>query len=120
MQHRIRIGRAGTVAGVVLLAAACAGSPEGGDRALLPAATGTSAPAPIPVPSATTPEVSAEDAVTIALDAVGGGQVVETDIDEFEIAIQVWEITVVGPDGVRRDVSVDMRNGSIVGNDADD
>jgi uncharacterized membrane protein YkoI len=64
--------------------------------------------------------VSAEEAVAIALDAVGGGQVVGTDIDEFEIAIQVWEITVLAPDGLRREVSVDMRNGSIVGTDADD
>ena len=64
--------------------------------------------------------MSAEEAVTIALDAVGGGHVVETDVDEFDIPIQVWEVTVVTADGLRRQVSIDMRNGSILSNEADD
>ena len=58
--------------------------------------------------------------MAIALETVGGGDVVETDIDEFDVVINVWEITVVTPDGVRRQVTVDMTNGSIVVTEVDD
>jgi hypothetical protein len=119
MQYRIRIGRAGTAVAVALVAAACAGSPDG-DRSVLPAAPGTSAPVSPAAPTGTTPSVSAEDAMALALDAVGGGQVLETDVDEFEVVIQVWEVTVLAPDGVRRQVSIDMTNGTVMGNDSDD
>jgi uncharacterized membrane protein YkoI len=57
--------------------------------------------------------------MAIALDTVGGGDVVGTDADEFEVVIQVWEITILATDGVRRQVSVDMTNGTVMGNEQD-
>ena len=117
MRHVTRIRTAGTAVAVALLAAAC-GTFADDDPAPLPAATGTVLP-PTAVPTGT-PDVSAEDAVAIALDAVGGGDVVETDVDEFDVVINVWEITVVTPDGLRRQVTVDMRSGTIVENELDD
>ena len=121
MQHRTRVRRAGTAVAVALLAAACGGDPDDTSPAPLAVGAGTSAPAlpASPAPTAAL-QMSAEDAVAIALDAVGGGQVLETDADEFEVVIQVWEVTVLGPDGVRRQVSIDMTNGSVLGNDRDD
>jgi uncharacterized membrane protein YkoI len=121
VQHRIRIWRAGTAVAVALVAAACAGDSDQTSPPPLPVGAETSAPASTASPAPTAAlAMSAEEAVTIALDAVGGGQVVETDVDEFEVVIQVWEITVLAPDGVRRQVSIDMRDGSVVGNEADD
>ena len=117
MRHVFRIRTAGAAVAVALLAAAC-GTFDDDDPAPLPAATGTALP-PTAVPTGT-PDVSAEDAVAIALEAVGGGEVVETDIDEFDVVINVWEITLVTPDGVRRQVTVDMGSGSIVANEVDD
>jgi hypothetical protein len=119
VQHRFRIRRAGPAVAVALLAAACAASDEN-NPSPLPVGAGTSPPASPASPPATAPEVSAEDAMAIALDAVGGGQVLETDDDEFEVVVQVWEVTVLAPDGVRRQVSIDMTNGSVMGNEADD
>jgi hypothetical protein len=119
VQQRFRIRRAGAVVAAALLAAACAASGED-NPSPLPVAAGTSAPvAPASPPPGVAPEVSAEDAMAIALDAVGGGQVLETDADEFEVAIQVWEITVLAPDGMRRQVSVDMTTGNVMGNETD-
>jgi hypothetical protein len=122
VQHRFRIRRAGAVVAVALLAAACAASDEN-NPSPLPVGAGTSSPAapvvPASPPPGAAPEVSAEDAMTIAVDAVGGGQVLETDADEFEVAIQVWEITVLAPDGTRRQVSVDMTTGNVMGNETD-
>ena len=121
MQHRTRVRRAGTAAAVALLAAACAGTSDESGPPPLPVGAGTSAPASpsSPAPTATL-AMSAEEAVTIALDAVGGGEAVETDVDEFEVVIQVWEVTVLAPDGTRHQVSIDMRDGSVVGNETDD
>ncbi len=121
MQHRIRVRRAGTAVAVALLAAACAGNSDESSPPPLPVGAGTSAPAfpASPAPTAAL-AMSAEEAVTIALDAVGGGEVVETDVDEFDVVIQVWEVTVLAPDGTRHQVSIDMRDGSVVGNEADD
>ena len=121
MNHRLRISRAGAAVAMALLAAACGGDSDDENRATLPVAAGTSSAASTTAPGATgTGEISAEDAASIALDEVGGGQVVETDIEDFEIVVQVWEITVVGSDGVRRKVTVDMTNGSVVSNQVDD
>jgi ABC-type glycerol-3-phosphate transport system substrate-binding protein len=121
VQHRLRITRAGAAVAVALTAAACGGAPDEPSPSPLPVGATTSSPASTASPSApAAPEVSAEEAVTIALDAVGGGEVQETDVDEFEVVIQVWEVSVVTPEGVRRQVSIDMRNGSIIGNEADD
>jgi hypothetical protein len=119
MHHRSRIRRAGAAVAAALLASACAGSGDL-DPAPLPIAAATTSPGLPPAPpSAVAPEVSAEEAMSIALDEVGGGAVVETDADEFEIEIQVWEITVLAPDGVRREVSVDMTTGNVMGNEQD-
>jgi hypothetical protein len=118
--QQFRIRRAGAAVAVALLAAACAASDENSPSPL-PVGAGTSTPAaPASPPPGVAPEVSAEDAMAIALDAVGGGQVLETDDDEFEVVVQVWEVTVLAPDGVRRQVSIDMTNGSVMGNEADD
>jgi hypothetical protein len=115
VHHRFRVSWAGTIVALALVVAACGGDSGDDDPAPLPVGATTSVPA---VTAA--PEVTADDAMAIALEAVGGGQVVETDADEFEVVIQVWEITVVGPDGVRRQVSVDMTNGTVLGNEVDD
>jgi ABC-type glycerol-3-phosphate transport system substrate-binding protein len=121
VQHRLRIRRAGAAVAVALTAAACGGASDQPSPSPLPVAATTSSPASTASPSApAAPEVSADEAMTIALDAVGGGEVQETDVDEFEVVIQVWEVTVVTPEGGRRQVSIDMRNGSIIGNEADD
>ena len=120
MQHR-RIRRAGTAVAVALLAASCAGASDETSPPPLPVAAGTSAPVSSASSAPTAAlEVSAEDAVAIALDAVGGGQVLETDADEFEVVIQVWEVSILMPDGARRQVSIDMRDGTVMGNEAED
>jgi hypothetical protein len=120
VEHR-RIRRAATAVAVALLAASCAGASDEPKPPPPPAAAGTSAPvSPAPSTPTAAPEVAAEDAVAIALDTVGGGQVLETDADEFHLVIQVWEVTIVTPDGVRRQVSIDMRDGSVIGNEAED
>ena len=121
MQRRLRIRRTGTAVAVALLAAACGGAADETSPPSLPVGAATTAPV---APGSHAPtvalEVSAEDAVAIALDAVGGGQVLETDADEFDVVIQVWEVTVLAPDGTRHQVSIDMRDGSVVGNETDD
>jgi uncharacterized membrane protein YkoI len=115
VRHVFGIRSAGTAVAVVLLTAACSGDSDDDQSAPpLPVATATS------LPPSSAPDVSADDAVAIALDAVGGGEVLETDIDEFDVEINVWEITVVTPDGVRRTVTVDMGSGSIIANEVDD
>jgi hypothetical protein len=60
---------------------------------------------------------------------VGGGWILETKIedrdddpddhdgdgdDDFEAPVDVWEITVVSPDGLRRTVSVDLTGGKVL------
>ena len=121
MRHRTRIRRAGVAVAVVLLAAACGtGDSDESRPAPLPGAAGTPAPVSPAPPSSGAPPVSAEDARALALDAVGGGQVLDTDDEEFEIVIQVWEVTVLTPDGERRQVAIDMTNGSVMSNDRDD
>ena len=120
MQHR-RIRRACVPVAVALLAVSCAGGSDETSPPPLPVAAGTSAPvSSVPSAPTATLDVSAEDAVAIALDAVGGGQVLETDADEFDVVIQVWEVTVLAPDGTRRQVSIDMRDGRVMGNEAED
>ena len=37
-----------------------------------------------------------------------------------EIEVQVWEVTVVTAEGLHRKVTVDMTNGSILGDEVDD
>jgi uncharacterized membrane protein YkoI len=122
-------GRTGALLAAALLMAACSGDPDEDRRSPVPVATATT-PVPaagtttpfVPPPAPTTPAsaIPVEEAVTIALDAVGGGNVVETGADDFDVTIQVWEVTVVTPDGVRRKVTVDMASGTIVDQEIDD
>ena len=87
MHRRSRIRRGGAALAVALVASACAAS-DGVDPAPLPVGAATSSPTnPMAPPSPVTPQVSAEEAMAIALDAVGGGDVVATDADEFEVEI---------------------------------
>jgi len=85
------------------------------------------------------PEVTAQEAQATALEAVGGGWILETKIeerdddpdedrdsydsdgdDDFEPAVDVWQVTVVSPDGLRRQVSVDLTGGSVLDSRVDD
>jgi uncharacterized membrane protein YkoI len=119
VQLRIRIRRVGAAVAVAFLAASCGSDASDENRPPpLPAAAGTTFAGSTFSPAA--PGVSVEDAMARALDAVGGGEVLETDADEFEIVVQVWEVTVLAPDGARRKVSIDMTNGNVLGNDWDD
>jgi hypothetical protein len=133
MQHVIRVGAAGLA--LALLTAGCGeeprnfGAPPTGAGAT-PAA-GTAGPVP-------EPEVTAQEAQAKALDALGGGWILETKIeerdddrddgddddwggdDDFEADVDVWEVTVVSPDGLRRTVSVDLAGGSVLDSRVDD
>ncbi len=119
MPDHARIGVAGSAVALALLAAACAGSADSGPSpatAGAPASTAPSAPTP---PSVGT-QLSAQDAEAIALETVGDGQVLNTEIDDVEIKVQVWEVTVVTAEGVHRKISIDLSNGSILGDEVDD
>jgi hypothetical protein len=121
--HQVRIVVAGSGVALTLLAAACGGSDESDPSPATagvpgPAAQSTTPTAPVP-PSAGA-QLSAQDAEAIALGTVGGGQVLNTEVDDVEIKVQVWEVTVATPDGLHRQVSIDMSNGSILGDEVDD
>ncbi len=83
--------------------------------------------------------MTAQEAQATALDTVGGGWILETRIEErdddpdeesdgvdwdgdedFEPPVDVWEVTVVSPDGLRRTVSVDLTGGSVLDNRVND
>ncbi len=135
MQHGVRVGAAGLA--VTFVAAGCAEAPQ--SVAAPPtggAATSSSAAAGATFSG---PEVTAQEAQTTALDAVGGGWILETKIeerdddpdddrdgtdwdgdDDFEPHVDVWEVTVVLPDRQRYKVSVDVTNGSVLDNRLDD
>jgi hypothetical protein len=112
---RIRTGPAGSVIALTVLAAACAG-PGNSD----PSPATAAAPPSAPVTPSAGAQLSAQDAEAIALETVGSGQVLSTEVDDVEIKIQVWEVTVATADGLQRKVSVDMSNGSILGDEVDD
>lgn len=126
MPHQVRIGVAGSAIALTLLAAACAGSPNSDPSPATAAAPAPSAPSTAPTPpTPPTPpsagtQLSAQEAEAIALGTVGGGQVLNTEVDDVEIKVQVWEVTVVAPDGLHRKVSIDMTNGGILGDEVDD
>ena len=115
MPHQVRMGVAGSAIALTLLAAACADS-----RGNAPAPAAAPAPSTAPVPPSSGTQLSAQDAETIALDTVGSGQVLNTEVDDMEIEVQVWEVTVVTAEGLHRKVTVDMTNGSILGDEVDD
>ncbi len=116
MSDGIRIGVVGSAVALTLFAAACGGSDDSG---LSPATAGAPAPTAAAPPSAG-PQLSAQDAEAIALETVGGGQVLNTEVDDVEIKVQVWEVTVVTDGGLHRQISIDMTNGSILGDEVDD
>src|SRR5688572_18358593 len=115
--HQVRIGVAGSAIALTLLAAACADSrnnaPSPATAAAAPASTA-------PVPPSVGAQLTAQDAESIALETVGSGQVLDTEVDDMEIEVQVWEVTVVTAEGLHRKVTVDMTNGSILGDEVDD
>ena len=136
MQHAIRIGAAGLAA--ALLTAGCAGTPR--SSAAAPTGAGGTSSAE-PSGSLPQPEVTAQEAQDAALEAVGGGWILQTEIeeadddrddddrdgpdwgegdDDFEPDVDVWEVTVVGPDGRRHVVSVDLTGGSVLDSSVDD
>ena len=98
MQHRVRSGLAGTSATVVLLVCGCgAGAPAGSGG-----------------------EIDAEEAEEIALEESGGGRVEVVEIDDSSGATEVWEVTLVAPDGQRREITIDPTDGTVLGNELDD
>lgn len=141
MLHVTRVGVAGV--GIALATAGCAGTPLPSGAppvgAGAPATDVGVAPVEAPVGSLPGPPVTAEEAQASALEAVGGGWILETKIEErdddpdddrddddwggggdFEPAVDVWEVTVVGPDDLRHTVSVDLAGGSVLDNRVDD
>ena len=132
----VRVGAAGLA--VAFLASGCAQTPRG---LAAPPTGGAATSSPGSTGAVQEPEVTAQEAQATALDAVGGGWILETKIeerdddpdgdtwegddpgerdDEFEAAVDVWEVTVVSPDGLRRTVSVDLTGGSVLDTRVDD
>lgn len=101
MQHRVRSGLAGTSATVVLLltVSGC-GAPAG------PAGSGD--------------DIGAEEAEAIAREVSGGGRVETVEIDDSSGATRVWEVTLVAPDGERREITIDPADGTVLGDEPDD
>jgi hypothetical protein len=135
VQHGARVGAVGLA--VTFVAAGCAEAPQ---SVAAPPTGGAAATSPsAPSASFSGPEVTAQEAQTTALEAVGGGWILETKIeerdddpdddtggtdwdgdDDFEPHVDVWEVTVVLPDRQRYKVSVDVTNGSVLDNRVDD
>ena len=131
MRNGLQLGGAGCA--VALLIAGCSEAPEGVAAA---AATGPATSSAGSPGSLREPDVTAQEAQATALDAVGGGWILETKIeerdddpdeddddpedDEFEPPVDVWEVTVVSPDGLRRTVSVDLTGGKVLDSRVDD
>jgi uncharacterized membrane protein YkoI len=127
--NQFRIGAAGCAA--ALLAAGCTEAPESITAAATagPATSSNGAPGWL-----REPEVTAQEAQATALAAVGGGWILQTKIeerdddpgdhdgddDDFEAPVDVWEITVVSPDGLHRTVSVDLTGGKVLDSRVDD
>lgn len=126
MHHGVRVGAAGLA---VFLASACADTPQ---SVAAPPTGGAATSSVGPVVAFREPEVTAQEAQVTALDSVGGGWIAETTIeegdrdggdwddDDFEAPVDVWEVSVVLPDGRRHQVSVDMSSGSVLDNRLDD
>jgi uncharacterized membrane protein YkoI len=140
VQNGMRVGAAGIA--VALLTAGCSETPRSSGA---PPTGGAATPAAATAGAVAEPPVSAQEAQEKALDAVGGGWVLETAIeerdddrdrdddregpdwdgdddvdDDFEAEVDVWEVTVVGPDGLRHRVSVDLTAGSVLDDRVDD
>ena len=130
VRNGLQIGAAGCA--VALLAAGCSEAREGVAAA---AATGPATSSAGSPGSPREPDVTAQEAQATALDAVGGGWILETKIeerdddpddhdddgdDDFDPPVDVWEITVVSTDGSRRTVSVDLTGGKVLDSRVDD
>jgi hypothetical protein len=144
MRKPVRMGAAGLA--VAVLTAGCAAMPS--SSAAPPTGGAVTASKPTgaavtasngPTDSLQEPDVTAQEAQAAALDAVGGGWILETKIEErddepdgndrepagegeaeFVAAVDVWEVTVVGPDGLHHKVSVAMTDGSVLDSRVDD
>jgi hypothetical protein len=138
MQYGIRVGVGGLA--VALLTAGCAADTPQGFAAPPTGAAGTPVAGPA-TPGREPPPVTAQEAQATALEELGGGWILETTIegrdddrddddrddddwfdddDDFEADVDVWEVTVVGSDGLRRTVSVDLTGGSVLDSRVDD
>jgi hypothetical protein len=137
MQKPVRMGAAGLA--VAVLTAGCAAMPR---SSAAPPTGGAATASPGPTGSLQEPDVTAQEAQTTALDAVGGGWILETKIEErdgadpegndtekagvregdgeFVAERDVWEVTVVSPDGLHHLVSVAMTDGSVLDSRVDD
>jgi hypothetical protein len=137
VHNLIRGGAAGLA--VALLTAGCAASPG---RSAAPPTSGAQTSSTGPTGSLQEPDVTAQEAQATALESVGGGWILETKIekrdddygedhdsdgsvpgdgdDDFEAPVDVWEVTVVRPDGLRHQVSVAMTDGSVLDSRVDD
>ena len=134
MRKPVRIGAAGFA--VAVLTAGCAAMPS---SSAAPPTGGAVTASNGPTDSLQEPDVTAQEAQAAALDAVGGGWILETKIEErddepdgndrepagegeaeFVAAVDVWEVTVVGPDGLHHKVSVAMTDGSVLDSRVDD
>jgi hypothetical protein len=134
MRNGIRIGAAGLA--VALLTAGCAATPQ---SVAAPPTGSAGAPPTGPTGPSQEPDVTAQEAQATALDSVGGGWILETKIeerdddadeagevadagegDDFEADVDVWEVTVGSPDGLRRTISVAMTDGSVLDSRVDD
>jgi|SRR3712207_1924762 len=108
MNHRVWAG----LAVVIALVFACDG-PERADD--VPSGGGGLRPG-----ASFEPEVTIDRAEDVALQTVGGGQVLETSVDDIDDVVRVWEVKVLDSEGERREVSVDMATGAVLGNELDD
>jgi hypothetical protein len=147
MQKPVRMGTAGLA--IALLTAGCAAMPRSfaapPTEGAAPASTGPTTPSGSrqePDVTAREPDVTAQEAQATALHAVGGGWILETKIEErddenpdsndrenagpgegdgaFVAGVDVWEVTVVSPDGLRHKVSVALTDGSVLDSRVDD
>lgn len=138
MHHLIRAGAGGSAVALAFVLTGCgaggpasfasAGGSAGGQPSPVAAAHPSAAVDPAADPAAPTPptdEVHApvicwEEAEAAALDHVGGGEVLVTEIDDHDGDIHVWEVTVLAPDGRHLEVTVDMKTAAVIGSEVDD
>jgi len=123
VQHSVRVRVVG-LAAVALTAAGCGGGVENTPSAATGGAFAGSSTAPTGPGGTTTspgePEISAQEAQAIALEVVGGGWILKTQTEDRDDVLVTWEVTVVAPTGQQRKVTVDITNGSVVGDELED
>ena len=114
MAHTARVALAGLAVAFAMLGCDSDSDDDGAGR--IPA----SAAGPASPPTPFEPEVDLGEAQDIALEVVGGGQVVEASIEDVDDPVRVWEVTVLSATGERRQITVDVTSGSVLGNELDD